>query len=513
MPSRLNRRLFLGSTATAAVGYSELAALGAAPILAELAPLDRTELQTDARFVQFRPEIEPLVRLIETTPRERLLEEIGGRVRNGLNYQHLLTALFLAGIRNVQPRPAVGFKFHAVLVVNSAHLASLASPPADRWLPIFWSLDEFKKSQARDEVEGDWTMPAVDEPRVPTARHTESVFAQAMEQWDEPAADTAATGVARHLGANRALDLFARYVARDFRSIGHKAIYLANSWRTLQTIGWQHAEPVLRSLAYATLNHVGEPNPATSDLEPDRSWRDNQRLAETIRPDWNGGSVDAAATGQLLDALRVGSAQEAAQLSVDLLNRQISPQSIFDALHTGAAELLMRQNGIVALHAATTTNAMRFLFDHVGDDHTRRLLLLQAAAFLPQFREAMRKRGEVADLQIGQALVSTDDASGHADLPAILSSIRREPSVAAKRTAGWLAAGNDPQQLLDATRRLIFLKGNDSHDYKFSSAVLEDFSLVSPAWRNQFLAASTYSLRGSQEPDNGLIERIRTSLT
>ena len=243
MPSRLNRRYFLGGSAAAAVSCSELAALGAAPLLGELAPLAHADLRSDSKYVQFRPEIEPLVHLIETTPRERLLEEIGGRVRDGLNYQQLLAALFLAGIRNVQPRPAVGFKFHAVLVVNSAHLASLASPPADRWLPIFWSLDEFKKSQARDEAEGDWTMPAVDEPQVPTARQTESAFERAMEQWDEQAADTAATGVARHLGANRTLDLFARFVARDFRSIGHKAIYLANSWRTLQAIGWQHAEP------------------------------------------------------------------------------------------------------------------------------------------------------------------------------------------------------------------------------------------------------------------------------
>jgi hypothetical protein len=34
----------------------------------------------------------------------------------------VLAALLLAGVRNIQPRP-VGFKFHAVLVVNSAHLA------------------------------------------------------------------------------------------------------------------------------------------------------------------------------------------------------------------------------------------------------------------------------------------------------------------------------------------------------------------------------------------------------
>ena len=58
----------------------------------------------------------------------------------------MLAALLLAGVRNVQPRPTVGFKFHAVLVVFSAHQASLSGPDADRWLPILWAIDDFKKS-------------------------------------------------------------------------------------------------------------------------------------------------------------------------------------------------------------------------------------------------------------------------------------------------------------------------------------------------------------------------------
>ena len=97
----------------------------------------------------------------------------------------------LAGVRNVQPRPSVGHKFHAVLVVNSAHLASLASPDTDRWLPIFWALDYFKSSQAQDVREGNWTMGPVDESAVPPARKAREAFAAAMDDWDEAAADAA----------------------------------------------------------------------------------------------------------------------------------------------------------------------------------------------------------------------------------------------------------------------------------------------------------------------------------
>src|ERR1044071_8524642 len=106
-----------------------------------------------------------------------------------------------------------------------------------------------------------------------------------MSHWDEAAADRAVTALARSASAQELFEIFCRYGARDFREIGHKAIYVANSWRTLQFIGWQHAEPVLRSLAYALLDHDGE-NPAKNDAAPDRPWRRNQTLAARIHGDW-----------------------------------------------------------------------------------------------------------------------------------------------------------------------------------------------------------------------------------
>src|SRR5436305_6178982 len=163
---------------------------GCAAAVAGLGFLDRLPLVSAAEakipkeIVRFHPDIEPLVRLLEDTPRERVLEEVATRIRRGATYQEILSALFLAGVRNIQPRP-VGFKFHAVLVVNSAHLASLASADSERWLPIFWAIDQFKSSQARDVQEGDWTMSAVDEAVVPTSHKAKEALIQALDNWDE----------------------------------------------------------------------------------------------------------------------------------------------------------------------------------------------------------------------------------------------------------------------------------------------------------------------------------------
>ena len=75
-------------------------------------------------------------------------------------------------------------------------------------------------------------------------------------------------------------------------------------------------------------------------------------------------------------------------------------------------ELLLRQRGIVALHALTSTNALRFAYDTAADDMTRRLLLLQNTAFIPMFREAMKNRGSVGDVDITQLAAEPAKQSG-----------------------------------------------------------------------------------------------------
>ncbi len=504
----LTRRVLLkgGLAGGALMGLGNLGFLG------KLGSVSAAEAALDVGAVQLDSSIAPLVRLIEETPRNRLLEEVAARIRGGLSYRDLLAALLLAGVKNVEPRPSVGFKFHAVLVVNSAHLASLSSPAEHRWLPIFWALDYYKSAEARDvQQRGDWTMGRVNESAVPGSETCAAVFREAMENWDEAKADAAVAGLARTAGAGSVYESLWRYGARDFRSIGHKAIFVANSWRTLQCIGWRHAEPVLRSLAYALLSHEGG-NPATRDAGADRPYRRNLDQVRSIREGWLGGTIDHGAAEALLGTIRSGSDSETSDHVVELLNRGVAPQSIWDALQLGAAELLMRRPGIIALHAVTTTNALQTAFRYCGDDATRRLLLLQNASFLPLFRGAMGGRGAVHDIRIDELRATEVDADPGQVVERIFATLKHEPHRAAEQALGLLGKSGRAETLIDAARVLVFLKGDDAHDYKFSSAVLEDYYHVSPRWRNPYLAANLFHLRGSQDPDNALVQRTRAAL-
>jgi hypothetical protein len=485
-----------------------LAALGDFGFLGRLPSVSAAEAALDPKIVRFHPDIEPLVRLLEDTPRNRVLEEVAVRVRKGLPYRNVLAALLLAGVRDIQPRP-VGFKFHAVLVVNSAHLASLASPDSDRWLPIFWAIDQFKSSQAANVKEGDWKMGPVDEKAVPAADKARAAFIKAMDNWEEAAVDVAVVGLARSAPAHDIFELFARYGMRDFREIGHKAIYVANSFRTLEVIGWHHAEPVLRSLAYALLDTNRDENPSKADLPADRPFRKNVPVAKTIRADWLDGKPSADATAEMLRTIREGSAADASAKALELVNRGVAPQSIFDALFDGAGELLMRRPGILSLHATTFTNAIHYAFQHCAHDETRRLLLLQNAAFLPLFRGDQKDGVRIDDLE-----PLSPKSEGEEAVAEIFADVNvgKTQVEASRKTLAYLKSGGDVRLFADTARRLIFLKGDNSHDYKFSSAVLEDYEHLSPPWRDRFLAASVFNLRGSGGKDTDLVKRIRSAL-
>lgn len=479
----MNRRDFLATSA--------LAGLFPRVTLAE------TRLDPDA--VRFGSGIDPLVKVIEETPREKLIEEMASRVKSGLKFDECLAALFLANVRNVQPRP-VGFKFHSVLAINAAYQSSLAGPDTDRWLPIFWSLDNFKGSQADEKKKTGWTLPPVDEAKVPSADKAKEAFVKALNDWDVEGIDSPAVSLARNFKREEAFELFFRHGMRDFRDIGHKAIYVAGAFRVLAAIGWQHAEPILRSLAMALQYYTGD-SPAKSDQDADRPWKFNTKIAETLGADWDKGKANDAVPADLLTMSRTADSEAMAKKVADLLKSGVAPASIWDGLFPAGGEILMRRAGILSIHAMTTYNALRMTIECSADPRTKLLALLQAASFLPLFRGKLDKEVKLDAVEPEKATL--EDA---------MAAVSKDKMSASRKVLGYLEQGGDVKALVTEARRLIFAKGLDAHDYKFSSAILEDAGTLSTPWRNRFLAASVHHLKGSQNPDNGLVGRIKDAL-
>ncbi|MBM4090292.1 MAG: hypothetical protein FJ276_12845 [Planctomycetes bacterium] len=476
---------------------------GSSSFAASLVPVLRG--QTDsARMAQ-------LVQLLVQTPRDHVLEAVAGEIRAGADYLDVLAALMLAGVREVQPRPSVGFKFHTVLAVISYHLIATNLPAQDRWLPIFWGIDYFKVAQAGDEQEGNWRQGPVDEASVPTAEKACESLVDALQRWDESAADSAAAAVARHIEMAKAFELFYPFGARDFRSIGHKAIFVMCAQRTLELIGWQHAEPILRSLAYALLMHEGG-NPAERDDPADRPWRQIDKLVVKTAPELNGGPPDREVSTRLLGILRTGSDADAIEAVMEHVKRGASISSVWDGIHCGAAELQLRAPNIVSLHAVTTTHAIHFAFQTTGDARMRRMLMLQNAAMIPLFRDAAAQRGQLQDAPIDQLEPILPAGSDDAVILEICRNFGGQRRKAAQGLLGYLQSGRPAAPLVARIQQLISQKGNSSHDFKFASAAIEGFRHVSDGWRGHCLAAGAMHFRGLDERDSAIVARTRAAL-
>lgn len=483
---------------------SVLLGVGSSLVVAPwLRPLSADEVKLPAGAVQFRPEIEPLVQLIEQTPREKLFREIATRIRSGTSYAELLAATLLAGIRNVQPRPDVGFKFHCVMVVHAAHQATMAAKDEHRWFPLFWSMDYFKRCQHQDRNEGDWTMQAGNGNSA--GGNPLQELRSALDAWDVERADAAVIAATATASSSQMLDLFARYGSRDFRNIGHKAIWVAGAFRTLEVIGWQHAEPVMRSLSYALLNHNGEPNPADNDLAADRAGKANmERASATPYPNPQSES-DPAFVKEWLAAARTASPDALGEFTSVALKKSVSRHSISDAIHCAAAELVMRQPAIVSLHSVTSTNALQFLSRSVSDDQLRQWLLLQNASFIAHFRDSAAGRDKLSEIDILELKPADQNTT---DVNAIFDQLGSNRFEASQSILAYLEHGGSPEAVQQKARELVFLKGNDSHDYKYSSAIFEDYYYCSPQWRPRLLAASSHLLTPANADDNDLKDRL-----
>jgi hypothetical protein len=481
--------------------------------------LSRADAEVTPDVLRFRPEIEPLVALIERTPREKCAEMAVDRLRNGVSYRQFLAALFLAGVRNVNPRPP-GFALHCVFVVHSAHLVSMEAPPDSRLLPLFYVLDDFKAAQERDarQPAGDFTMREV-RGSLPGPDRAAAELSSAMDAWDQERAERAVVTLARHRAASDVFAMLWRWGARDYRNIGHKAIYVANAYRTLHAIGWQHAEPVLRSLVLALLDFGAEQEMngyRFADQVYNANLKRQREMFAKLSDAWISGAADASATRDILGIMRAGSPDEACAGVADrLVKGKASAASVWDAIHLAAAELRLRaQSGaaLVSIHAVTSANGLHYGFLEAPDPRDRFLLLLQAVGWMGQFRKFAEARPNnlreraITDLEPGE------EAPLDRALSETFTEIPSKPDAAASRVFRMARNDGARDAFLASALRFTLAKVNEVHYYKYLAALIEDVALVSPEWQPYLLATMVYYIKGANDPEPPAMKRAREAM-
>lgn len=513
MTHSLNRRRFLHAAVAGCTG------------LARFAPprLSRADEARHAHIIRFGPDLEPIVRLIEQTPREHCVAALVEQVRAGLPYRRFLAAVFLAAIRKENPH-------HSVYLVHSAHQMSLDLPARDRLLPLFWAVDHFKWQQQ------DFPTPQV-KPltgALPLPDKAAEELHNAMLRSDRERAERAAVALARSTGARQAFDAFWQYGCRDVSLIGHRAIAVTSCWRTLEAIGWQHAEPVLRMVVAARHERGGG---------QDRYYRPNlarlDRAMEKVSGGWAVGRPDRGATLELFAHLRQGQSDQSCELALQQLTARGGAQSLWDALHIAAAELLILHSSATGmagrpLHVNTTVNALQFAFNASSSPRVRLLILLQATAWVADFvrvhlgdkalaeskptvlegaraPESADQAVEEVFEQLPPHTYSWSKASGGAGHTLVNRAARAE---AGRKVYALFNRNPDAaMRYMQAARDWLCRKTTvEAHEFKLPAALFEDYEGVSPEWRPRLLAASAHWLHGKQSPDSELLRRARQEL-
>ncbi len=502
MSSKSDRRKFLKNSA------GTLVALGGVANLA-----GRVAQAKEPSSKRAAPEVESLARLLESTPRDKMAPVIVDQLRKGLTQDDFLAALFLTAARISGG--------HNILVHHSVAEISSRVARDEQLLPLFWHIDLIKSKA------GGTPYSPLKDAQLPRPAKAASIFQEAARKLDQDAAAAAIIAIARSEGPKMAFRQLWSQAAgsRLFGSIGHAAIKVANSWRSMDRVGWQSAETVLD-------NSARQSSSKKSQRKGNLHLVNARRAAqyEKLPGDWMNHHSDAGAVVELNSMFREGNAAEACELIHEQLRSgKVSPGSIWDAVFLTTNEISARfkWGGLLATgrarHSITAANAMHFMYRTWTDPETRLFTLLQAIAMTCEFLAIPRGAGNLNDFKI-TAIAKTDSPDSVEDAVEEIFSLlpprrvqhqfrdRSGPDKALELTYA-MAQKHPDQAFLETARRLLCLKCSiDAHNLKFPVAALENYRYLSPKWRPNFLAASVFILHGTQMEDNPAVQHAREAL-
>jgi hypothetical protein len=508
---RIERRTFLGRFAAAASS----AALVDLSFLAPLSHATASSTALDSELVRFGPELDPLLKLIEVTPLDRCVPEFIKQLESGLSYERFLAVLFLEALRSGDA--------HQVCQVHSCHQISSAARIEERLLPLFWALYRLRKELdvpgTRREQK---TLPAA----LPKPDRAASILRDALCDADADLAERAAVVLARTVGARQAMSRLWEFAGHSIHSLGHDAIVLANSWRTLDTMGWQHAEIALRYATRGLGLHRG-----------DRTYAPNLARVERFLPrlpaDWTSLGANRNATLEVYALLRQGNADSACALICSQLQAgKVKAGAVWDAIHLSAADYIFRYSrggteiGGNKIHAITATSALRFGFSLIDSQSIRLLNLLQAASWVADFfvTDSM-KDGRLRDMNLVELVAErqqqqTAIADVFAHLPYKANEYyqkkldeRIASDEACRMAFTLLSDPTNERVFLRTARSLLCIKASlDPHDIKYPAAAFEDAFLASAEWRPYLLASSVHALHGTKSDDTPVLVQAREAL-
>ena len=490
------RREFLAQVGqgmlVAAVGAEVANGLGLSTALAEDAPV---ELNFGS--------LEPLVRLMQETPVDRLLPRLVAELRAGTALSRLVAAGAMANARTFGGEDYVGF--HTIMALAPALHMAQELPTDQQPLPVFKVL--YRNTNRIQEHGGrkSEVLHPVQPAPVPEGRVGGEVLREAVRNKDLNAAEQTFAALAGGSPEDAFNHLL--YAVQDHTEV-HRVVLPYRAWDLMGLIGKEQAHTLLRqSVRYCVRAEswdgraYGEPR----ELLP--KMLDEYKLLGRTPGDRK---AEDAWVDQLSQTIFKSTPQQAAAAVAAALAEGVAPADIGEAITLAANQLILRDIGrppnmevpgkpigsvhgdSIGVHACDSANAWRNMA-RVGNERNCFASLI-LGAYQVAF-DRVERGGDFlhwSPLPLEEHLhrVATTDADGllrEAD-EAIRGNLQARASAIIGR---YGQLGHEPRAVFDLLIRYAVSEDGALHAEKFYRTASEEFASTRPAYRWRHLVALT----------------------
>lgn len=405
--------------------------------------------------IQFRPDVERLVRFVEETDPGAIVEETFNKLKKGTSAEELITASALAVVRSAEiPPQHHGGPVHPVCAVHAVHKVSQRLEGELSFLPVIQHTT-LCNNHVHSPQMGPYLMPEIKPlegapgdigsfhindavltegiaPAAAQATHgidaTKGAFHKSLRAMQAPAAEHYFLWLLEHLSPGESLDqLLPLAVARNAMD-DHNFLYPVYTARTLDCIGWEWASVLFRPAVRYQARKPSPLLPKTFDFHEVEALVDQYKLLEidiAVR------STPAESERIAELGLRMGRSKnylDNIEPMAEALAGGLSLEGAGEALSMGAAVAYLSTSygNPMDSHLHTGTSNRRYLLSHDGISLKNKLLGLLTGFTGPEVLLAERLLNWDTNLDAG-ATDSLPQCSQEQLLDAISASIEDQP--------------------------------------------------------------------------------------
>jgi len=449
--------------------------------------------------VRYPDTIEPLVRFIEETPRDEVLDRTLEKLRAGVPTETMLMASALAVTRSSDLPPGHhGGPLHPLAGLYAISKLVGRLQGEQRFLPVLQHVALANK-HIHDPVTGPYRLLEFAPLDAGGVEATKAAFLTAANRGESNKADHLFLWLWQHVPPIEALDLLLTVAIPKNVLDDHYFIFPAYTWRALEIIGREYLPVLMRP----AVRYVARFPSQRAVPEIDSLIEEHQLLKRVLRQ--RSGEDETEVIGRIGET--IGRCDVYADIPVLLaraLAEGLSLEGAGEALSIGAAGLFLRSltGNPMDVHLHTSANLRRYLLRLDGLSLRNKLLTLLLWHSGPEVKST-QYRMEPAP-QPDPAAVAALPARTQEDLlEAITQSIYHQPPTdwstvtnlgkmravpEVKETVNlaqqYVEAGYDPEALM---RRLGEIVCHDSftemHAFKHHQAIVEEFYTTREPWR------------------------------